>query len=79
MYDQSMNYFKTGPGNGAIEKALWKVYENVDGQRLAQFQESGRDQGHSLLGIGMLGIIAQIGYNQGDDLFAHLSALILAG
>lgn len=79
MYEQTIHYFKTGAGNGAIQKALWKLYDNVDGQTLAQYQESGRDQGHSLMGIGLLGVIAQIAYNQGDDLFSYLDSRILAG
>jgi hypothetical protein len=79
MFDRGIDYFKNGAGNGAITKALWKVYDNVDGQDLAQYQESGRDQGHSLLGIGLLGVVAQIASNQGVALFSYLDSRILAG
>ncbi|KMK57586.1 GPI anchored protein [Aspergillus fumigatus Z5] len=48
MYDEAINYFKTGAGNGQIEKMIWKLYQ-VDGQTLGQGQEAGRDQGHAML------------------------------
>ncbi|KAJ5657636.1 uncharacterized protein N7484_001285 [Penicillium longicatenatum] len=78
MYEEGIDYFKNGAGNGQIEKAIWKLY-NVDSQILGQGQEAGRDQGHSMLDFALLGPIAQMAYNQGDDLFAYLDNLILAG
>jgi hypothetical protein len=78
MYNEAVNYFKTGAGNGQVEKAIWKLYQ-VDGQTLGQGQEAGRDQGHAMLDFAFLGVIAQTAYNQGDDLFAYLSNRILAG
>ena len=64
--DQAVNYFKTGAGNGSINHAIPYVY---DDQGLAQFQESGRDQGHATLGIGLLGTICEMAWNQGIDLY----------
>lgn len=78
MYDEAINYFKTGAGNGQIEKMIWKLYQ-VDGQTLGQGQEAGRDQGHAMLDFALLGVIAQTAYNQGDDLFGYLDNRILAG
>ncbi|GFF73441.1 hypothetical protein IFM47457_10309 [Aspergillus lentulus] len=78
MYDEGINYFKTGAGNGQIEKMIWKLYQ-VDGQTLGQGQEAGRDQGHAMLDFALLGAIAQTAYNQGDDLFGYLDNRILAG
>jgi hypothetical protein len=78
MYDEGINYFKTGAGNGQIEKMIWKLYQ-VDGQTLGQGQEAGRDQGHAMLDFALLGVIAQTAYNQGDDLFGYLDNRILAG
>ncbi|KAA8912815.1 hypothetical protein TRICI_003358 [Trichomonascus ciferrii] len=49
------------------------------GKLLAQGQEAGRDQGHATLDFGLLGVIAQQAYNQGDDLFAEHNSIILAG
>src|SRR5205807_699781 len=45
-YDQAVNYFKTGAGNGSINHAVPFLY---DSQGLAQWQESGRDQGHTMM------------------------------
>lgn len=78
MYSEGVSYFKTGAGNGQIEKATWMLYQ-VDGQTLGQGQEAGRDQGHAILDFALLGVIAQTAYNQGDDLFAFLDNRILAG
>ena len=67
-YDQAVTYFKTGAGNGSINHAAPFVYAS-DG--LAQWQESGRDQGHTLLGIGLTGGICEMAWNQGDDLYSY--------
>ncbi|MFC7529302.1 alginate lyase family protein [Actinoplanes sp. GCM10030250] len=67
-YDQAVNYFKNGPGNGSISRAVPFVYAS---QGLAQWQESGRDQGHSLMGMGQMGAICEMAWNQGDDLYSY--------
>ena len=67
IYSEAVEYFKHGQGNGAIEHAVWMLYP--DG--LGQVQESGRDQGHTLLDIALLGIFCQMAWNQGDDLFGY--------
>ncbi|MCH5174263.1 MAG: alginate lyase family protein [Prevotellaceae bacterium] len=46
---------------------------------LGQMQESGRDQGHSLMALGLALDICQVGFNQGDDLFAYMNDRIAAG
>jgi hypothetical protein len=46
---------------------------------LGQMQESGRDQGHSLMALGLAIDICQVGFNQGDDLFAYMNDRIAAG
>lgn len=79
MYQEAVDYFKDGGGNGAIEQTVWELYYDVDGQTLGQLQESGRDQGHATLATGLLGAFAQTAYNQGDDLFEYLENRILAG
>jgi hypothetical protein len=65
--DRAVNYATGGAGNGSINHAIPFVYGD-DG--LAQWQESGRDQGHTVLGIGLLGSICQMAWNQGIDLFS---------
>ena len=67
-YDQAVNYFKTGAGNGAIRNAIPFVY---DDQGLAQWQESGRDQAHSVMGIGLMGAFCEMAWNQGEDLYGY--------
>lgn len=46
---------------------------------LGQMQESGRDQGHTLMALGLAVDICQVGFNQGDDLFAYMNDRIAAG
>lgn len=66
IYDKGIKYYRYGDGNGAIYNAIPHLFENG----LAQNQESGRDQGHNTLSIGMLGIICETAWNQGDDLYS---------
>jgi hypothetical protein len=75
IYDEAVEYFKHGQGNGAIEHAVWQLYP--DG--LGQLQESGRDQGHSMLDIAQLGTFCQMAWTQGDDLFGYDDNRVLAG
>lgn len=42
-------------GNGSLRHAVPFVYDNVDGYALGQWQESGRDQGHTMMGMGQMG------------------------
>lgn len=80
MYDEAVNYFKNGAGNGAIENAIWELHNEPGSEKvLGQGQEAGRDQGHSVLDFAFLGVFAQQSYNQGDDLFSYLDNRILAG
>ena len=46
---------------------------------LGQMQESGRDQGHALMAVGLALDICQVGLTQGDDLFAYMNDRIAAG
>jgi hypothetical protein len=80
MYNEAMTYFKSGAGNGALPKAIWKLYTEAGSNKpLGQGQEAGRDQGHATLDFSLLGVVAQQAYNQGDDLFSLMSNRILAG
>jgi hypothetical protein len=75
IYNEAIEYFKHGAGNGSIEHVVWKLYP--DG--LGQWQESGRDQAHTTLGIGLLGAFCQVAWNQGDDLFGYDDNRFLKG
>ncbi len=46
---------------------------------LGQMQESGRDQGHTVMALCCALDICQIGFNQGDDLYAYMNDRIAAG
>jgi len=66
-YDEAVEYFKHGDGNGSIEHAIPFLYKGG----LAQWQEMGRDQEHTRLGLGMMAMFCQITWNQGLDLFSY--------
>lgn len=70
-YDQAVSYFKSGAGNGSIEHAVPYLYTDSDGYGLGQWQESGRDQGHTVMGMGQMGAICEMAWNQGDDLYSY--------
>ncbi|MFI6335304.1 alginate lyase family protein [Streptomyces sp. NPDC050535] len=67
-YDQAVNYFKTGAGNGSVNHAIPFVY---DSEGLAQWQESGRDQGHTMMGMGQMGAFCEMAWSQGEDLYGY--------
>ncbi|MFI7343154.1 alginate lyase family protein [Streptomyces sp. NPDC050085] len=65
-FDEAVNYFQSGKGTGALKNAVPFVYADAG---LAQWQESGRDQGHTIMGIGLMGAICEMAWNQGVDLY----------
>lgn len=65
LYDIGIEYFKHGAGNGSIYNAI--PFLHTDG--LAQWEESGRDQAHTKMGIGLMASIAEMAWHQGDDLY----------
>jgi hypothetical protein len=70
-YDQAVNYFCNGAGNGSIQHAVPYLYTDSDGYALGQWQESGRDQGHTMMGMGQMGAICEMAWNQGTDLYSY--------
>ncbi|MEU6511944.1 alginate lyase family protein [Streptomyces sp. NPDC046942] len=68
LFRGAVKYLKNGEGNGSIKNAIPFRY---DAQGLAQWQESGRDQGHSMTGVGLLGAICEMAWNQGTDLYGY--------
>jgi len=75
IYNEAIAYFKTGTGNGAIEHVVDYLYPD----NLGQWQESGRDQGHSALGVGLLGAFSEMAWNQGDDMYSYSQDRFMAG
>ncbi len=72
---RAVDYFKNGAGLGAIRNAIPVVYD--DG--LAEWLEAGRDQGHALLGVGLMGTICEMAWNQGIDLYGYDDSRFLKG
>ncbi|MDQ0572499.1 hypothetical protein QFZ42_004333 [Variovorax paradoxus] len=75
IYDEALNYYKNGAGNGAGLQAVYHVHPGY----LGQWQESGRDQGHCTLGIGLAGAFCEMAWNQGDDIYGYENNRFLAG
>ena len=74
IYNQGVNYFISGAGNGGISNAIPYLYPGALGQE----QESGRDQEHAQLGVGELAAAYQTAWNQGLDLFGFSNNRLLA-
>ena len=74
-FNQAIMYFKSGAGNGNITKAV--PFLHAGG--LGQWQETGRDQEHALLGLGMMASFCQIAWNQGQDMYGYDNNRLLAG
>ncbi len=75
MFDEGVEYFKHGKGMGSISNAIPFLHA----PNFAQWQESGRDQPHAQLGVGLLGSACQVAWNQGVDLFGYADNRLLAG
>lgn len=71
MFDRAVKWFHRGKDNARLTHYVI----NKDGQ----CQESGRDQQHTMLGLGYLSVVAEIGWNQGLDLYGAKDNRILAG
>lgn len=75
IYQEALDYHRHGAGNGAGHQSVYQVHPG----HLGQWQESGRDQGHCTLGIGLAGAICEMAWNQGDDLYGFDDSRFLAG
>jgi hypothetical protein len=70
MFDRAVDYFYHGSGNGCITHYIAES---------GQCQESGRDQAHTQLGLGLLAECCQVGWNQGLDMFAASDNRLMKG
>ncbi|MFE2407272.1 alginate lyase family protein [Kitasatospora sp. NPDC059408] len=73
--DQAVEYYRNGAGNGSLRHAIPYVHPGG----LAQFQESGRDQGHCTLSVGLMGALCEMAWNQGIDLYGEDDNRFLKG
>lgn len=70
LFEDALRFAAAGAGNGSV---LHRIVTDV-----GQGQESGRDQGHEQLAVGLLGDAAQVVWNQGVDLWGFDDNRILA-
>ncbi|MDR6537409.1 LamG-like jellyroll fold domain-containing protein [Variovorax soli] len=75
LYDEAIAYYKTGRGNGAAAHNVYLLHPGY----LGQWQESGRDQGHATLGMALTGLLCEMAWNQGEDLYGYRNNRFLAG
>ncbi|WP_435853851.1 alginate lyase family protein [Streptomyces purpurascens] len=73
--ERAVEYFKHGDGMGSVRHAIPVVHD--DG--LAEWVEAGRDQGHALLGVGLMGTVCEMAWNQGIDLYGYDDSRFLKG
>ncbi|MCP4847823.1 MAG: hypothetical protein GY899_07755 [Verrucomicrobiaceae bacterium] len=71
MFEDTVRYAVAGPGNGSIPHMI--VYPT------GQCQETTRAQHYAQLGIGLLGCVAEVAWNQGVDLYGWSDNRILEG
>ncbi|MFI5680447.1 alginate lyase family protein [Streptomyces cellulosae] len=72
---RAVDYFKNGAGLGSVKHAIPVVY----GDGLGEWLEAGRDQGHALLGVGLMGTVCEMAWNQGIDLYGYDDSRFLKG
>jgi len=70
LYDASIDYYLHANDNGSLPR-----YVSATGQ----CQETGRDQNHAQLGLGMMCDICEMAWEQGDDLWGALDNRLMAG
>ncbi|GHG89096.1 alginate lyase family protein [Streptomyces lanatus] len=70
LFEDALRFAAAGAGNGSVANRV--VTDSGQGQ------ESGRDQGHEQLAVGLMGDAAQVAWNQGVDLWAFDDHRILA-
>ncbi len=70
IYKNAIDYFMYAKDNGAITRYIGPT---------GQCQETGRDQGHVQLGLGMLCDICEMAWEQGDDLWSAYDNRLLKG
>ncbi|NUO41365.1 MAG: Ig family protein [Streptomyces sp.] len=70
LFEDALRFVAAGAGNGSVRNRV--VTDTGQGQ------ESGRDQAHEQLAVGLMGDAAQVAWNQGVDLWGFADHRILA-
>jgi hypothetical protein len=70
LFEDALRFAAAGAGNGSVRHRI--VTDTGQGQ------ESGRDQGHEQLAVGLMGDAAQVAWNQGVDLWDFADHRLLA-
>ncbi|WP_342383143.1 alginate lyase family protein [Bacteroides ovatus] len=76
IYNEGIEHLQIGETSGRMTHAIYHVFGG-EYSNLAQWQESGRDAGHTFLCQGLMGTICQLTFNQGDDFFAYNDNMFL--
>jgi hypothetical protein len=71
MFQRAVDWYQNGTGNGTLTHYI------ID--EAGQCQESGRDQSHAQLGLGYVAQSAEIGWNQGLDMYGAVNDRLLKG
>ena len=71
MFDRAVDYYYNGAGNGRLTHYVFN--------EAGQCQESGRDQAHAQLGLGLLAEVCEIAWHQGLDLYGAADNRLLRG
>ncbi|MFF9038451.1 alginate lyase family protein [Streptomyces sp. NPDC014892] len=70
LFEDPLRFAAAGAGNGSVPGRIVTA--------AGQGQESGRDQGHEQLAVGLMGDAAQVAWNQGVDLWGFDGGRLLA-
>ncbi|EPC00161.1 hypothetical protein L861_14625 [Litchfieldella anticariensis FP35 = DSM 16096] len=74
IYNEALDYLYEGEGNGALKNLIFYRHPG----NMGQYQESGRDQGHTRLGVLLTGVIAKTALRHGTDLFSYDNYALLS-
>ena len=71
LYDWAKDFYLDSDHNGCVK--------NYIHPQTGQCQESGRDQTHAQLGLGVMAELCEVAWKQGDDLYSAYDNLMLKG
>ncbi|WP_299436370.1 carbohydrate-binding protein [uncultured Aquimarina sp.] len=75
---EHVDTYNTSQGNSIPDYGYNEVLTNYI-YETGQCQESSRDQAHVMFGLGLLNAMAEMAWNQGDDLYSHEDDRLLLG